>query len=71
MQEVNVSTHINFEESIDQKFNQFQFESSILRNAIKCGVYKELYKKEMLTSQQLNELLTYANDSIAIKKSYE
>ena len=27
------------------------------QNAIKHGVYKELYKKQMLTSQQLNTLL--------------
>lgn len=40
-----------------KKSNGVQSETNILRNAIKRGVYKELYKKQMLTEQQLNELL--------------
>lgn len=35
-----------------------QIETTALRTAIKRGVYKELYKKQMLTEQQLNELLS-------------
>ncbi len=27
------------------------------RNVLKCGIYKELYKKKMLTDRQLTELL--------------
>ena len=49
MQEVN--------ESIIKKANELQFESSVLRNSIKRGVYKELYKKHLLTVAQLNALL--------------
>lgn len=31
--------------------------NAILRNAIKRGVYKELYTQKMLTEHQLNDLL--------------
>lgn len=54
----NSKNHMNVKEEIPmKKINQSQAEVSSLRNAIKRGVYKELHKKQMLTTQQLNELL--------------
>ena len=47
----------NIEKEEMKQLKTSQSEQTVFRNAIKCGVYKELYKKKMLTEQQLNELL--------------
>lgn len=55
--------NVNLKEA--QKELQFsQLESRTLRSAIKCGIYKELYKKQMLTESQLNELLSCTKGAI-------
>ena len=48
------------EEELMKQLKSSRSETTALRNAIKRGVYMELYKKQMLTEQQLNELLAQA-----------
>ena len=47
----------NKEESTMKTQKLSQSGNLTLRNAIKRGIYKELYTKKMLTEQQLNGLL--------------
>ena len=42
-----------------KKMQISQLETLVLYNAIKQGVYKELYRRQMLTEFQLNELLAW------------
>lgn len=43
------------------KLDLSQTEMAGFYNTLKSGVYKELYIKQMLTGQQLNELLAQLN----------
>ena len=51
--------NISLEKLKEELQNKIKMEGDGFRNSIKRGVYKELYKKQMLTSLQINELLMY------------
>ena len=43
---------------ITDKIQLTETETTVFCNALKCGIYKELYQRSLLTDTQLNELLS-------------